>query len=374
MSPAMGVAAEDVIASENKKSLKVLDELFAALNVAPLGSEADSAALNIAHFINGAIEEHDAPTKFIELLRKQLTNKKDATARERALVTIKTIAENDVNPAVEPYLVKLLPNVLAAVGDKMTSVKKQAEEVSVAIVQAINPNAIKTILPAISNSITSAQKWQEKAAALKLVEILVQIAPSQLAIRLPEVIPTISGAMWDTKPEIKKTARATMKNVCSLIMNKDIERFIPELISCIADPTKVPETVHLLGATTFVQDVQAPTLAIMVPLLERGLAERETPIKRKAAVIVDNMCKLVEDPQIVAPFLPKLMPGLQKNYDNIADPEARKITLRGLDTIKRVGHVSQDGKIPEISNAGDPKVTLEILKHILPPKPNNVVE
>lgn len=63
MSPAMGIASEAVIASENKKSLKVLDELFAALSVSPLGSEAESAAKNLAHFINGPIEEHDAPTK-----------------------------------------------------------------------------------------------------------------------------------------------------------------------------------------------------------------------------------------------------------------------------------------------------------------------
>ena len=71
----------------------------------------------------------------------------------------------------------------------------------------------------------------------------------------------------------------------------------------------------------------------MVPLLDRGLAERETAIKRKSAVIVDNMCKLVEDPNIVAAFLPKLMPALQKNYDNLADPEAREKTKQGLDTL-----------------------------------------
>ena len=51
------------------------------------------------------------------------------------------------------------------------------------------------------------------------------------------------------------------------------------------------------------------TLSIMAPLLSRGLAERDTAIKRKAAVIVDNMCKLVESTnccsiygQIVARF------------------------------------------------------------------------
>lgn len=306
-------------------------------------------------------------------MKKQLASKKDANARERALITVTSIAEDDVNAAVEPYLVSILPDVLAAVGDKMVAVKKAAEAAAIQIVQSINPNAVKAVLPALSKSITTAQKWQEKLTALKCIEVLVKTAPAQLGMRLPEVIPTLSEAMWDTKPEVKKAAKVTMTNVCTLISNKDIDRFIPELVACIADPTRVPETVHLLGATTFVQDVQAPTLAIMVPLLERGLAERDTPIKRKAAVIIDNMCKLVEDPQIVAPFLPKLMPGLEKNFENIADPEARKVTRRGLDTLIRVGDV-KDGKIPEIKNHGSPAVILEILKSILSSKHQNVVD
>lgn len=170
--------------------------------------------------------------------------------------------------------------------------------------------------------------------------------------------------MWDTKPEVKKMAYGTMEKVCGLIVNKDIERFIPELIKCIAKPENVPETIHLLGATTFVTDVHEPTLAIMVPLLDRGLAERETAIKRKTAVIVDNMCKLVEDPNIVASFLPKLMPGLTKNFENLADPEAREKTRQGLDTLIRVGAVV-DGKIPEASHAGDLGTVIAHLKAIL---------
>ncbi|KAI6292433.1 translation elongation factor EF-3 [Pyricularia oryzae] len=158
--------------------------------------------------------------------------------------------------------------------------------------------------------------------------------------------------MWDTKKEVKEHAYKIMEKICSLIVNRDIERFIPELIKCIAKPENVPETVHLLGATTFVTEVTEPTLALMVPLLERGLQERETAIKRKAAVIVDNMCKLVDDPNIVAAFLPRLMPNLQKNFENMADPEAREKTKQGLDTLTRVGNVV-DGKIPERRNDGD---------------------
>ena len=78
------------------------------------------------------------------------------------------------------------------------------------------------------------------------------------------------------------------------------------------------------------------------------------------------MCKLVEDPQIVAAFLPKLMPKLQKNFDTLADPEAREKTRQGLDTLIRVGDV-KDGKIPEVSHAGDVATVSAILKQILEP-------
>jgi elongation factor 3 len=58
--------------------------------------------------------------------------------------------------------------------------------------------------------------------------------------------------------------------------------------------------------------VEAPPLAIIVPLLVRGLRERTTAIKRKSCVIIDNMAKLVDNPADAAPFLPKLIPELEK--------------------------------------------------------------
>lgn len=353
---------------ENAASIKVLDELMAKLNISKDQADINAATGSLATFINGDIETKDAPTKTVEALKKQLGNKKDANARERALNAIQAIAEHsETSAAVEPYLVVLLSAVLAAVGDKMVPVKNAATAAALSIVKAVNANAVKAVLPPIINSILTAQKWQEKMVGLDCIEALVVSAPTQLALRVPDLIPVVSESMWDTKPEVKKKAYGTMEKVCGLIVNKDIEKFIPELIKCIAKPENVPETVHLLGATTFVTDVHEPTLAIMVPLLDRGLAERDTAIKRKAAVIVDNMCKLVEDPNIVASFLPKLMPGLTKNYENLADPEAREKTKQGLDTLIRVGAVV-DGKIPEVSHAGDVATVKAILSDVLSSK------
>ncbi|KUL87021.1 hypothetical protein ZTR_05698 [Talaromyces verruculosus] len=367
--PAVDVSSVPAISGkETANSVAVVESLIQNLSISKTPDEANTHANNLATLLNGPIEEKTVPLKAVESLKKQLANKKDANARERAVEAIRAIAEHSsVAPGVEPHLVTLLGPTLNAVGDKMTNVKNAAQVAAISLVKAINPNATKAALPFIIKSILSAQKWPEKMTGLQCVEALVETAPAQLAFLVPDLIPVVSESMWDTKPEVKKAAYGTMEKICGLIVNKDIERFIPELIKCISKPENVPETVHLLGATTFVTDVHEPTLAIMVPLLERGLAERETAIKRKSAVIVDNMCKLVEDPQIVASFLPKLMPALNKNYETLADPEAREKTKQALDTLIRVGDV-KDGKIPEVSHAGDVATVSAILKEILEPK------
>lgn len=59
------------------------------------------------------------------------------------------------------------------------------------------------------------------------------------------------------------------------------------------------------------QTVNFAALSVMSPLLVRGLGERATATKRQCARIIENMTKLVDEPQDVAPFLPKLLPLLE---------------------------------------------------------------
>ncbi|KAF6060572.1 ABC transporter family protein [Candida albicans] len=342
-------------ASESKYSTEVLSELLSKLQVA---DNKDEAASNISTFLNSSIVEHDVPVEFFEDLKKQIQSK-DAKVSLAALDAYKHIAStNGLSPSVEPYVVDLVSEVAVKAGDKNKDVQTAASDALLAIASAITPTAVKAILPKLIDNLTNTNKWTEKVAILRAVSQLVDTAKAQIALRMPELIPVLSESMWDTKKEVKEAATATMTKSTETIDNKDIEKFIPQLISCIAKPTEVPETVHLLGATTFVSEVTMATLSIMAPLLSRGLAERDTAIKRKAAVIVDNMCKLVEDPQIVAPFMDKLLPGLKNNFANMADPEAREVTQRALNTLRRVGAVGENDSIPEVSTAGDIDVTL----------------
>ncbi|RUP48432.1 armadillo-type protein [Jimgerdemannia flammicorona] len=302
----------------------------------------------------------------LSTLPAQLNNKKDAKAREAALTTIAALTANHEN---EPYLLALLPTILELLADKQASVRTAASVASNAIVHSLNPNATKTLLPTLYAGIEYSRKWQTKNGTLTLISVLVKTAPQQIIHHIPEIIPLVSECMWDSKDEVRVSAKATMTTVCGLISNKDIEQFIPALISCIANPEEVSSCIRKLGATTFVQAVEAPTMVIMVPVLSRGLNERQNAIRRLTAVIIDNMSKLVESPSIAAPFLPKLLPGLKKLEDEVADPECRTVVAKAYATLLRVSGADKDGNIKEAAveaKLSEEDVT-ESLKAILKP-------
>ncbi|KAL4941911.1 hypothetical protein BDV06DRAFT_193385 [Aspergillus oleicola] len=391
--PAVDVASVPAVsAKETAQSVAVLEDLFKNLNVSSSPDEVNAATQNIAHLLSGPIPEQALPLKAVELLKKQLAEKKDGAARVRALHAIRDIASHaTIAPAVEPHLITLLAPILELSGKKSSKAApgevETAKDAALAIVKGVNGNAVKLIVPTIIASLHDKTTAKEKEHALDCLEELIVSSPAQLTFRIPDLIPPLSEALHtDVRDKVKshdaqpakpaskgKPAQdaqpakvGTMERLCGLIGNKDIERFIPALVDCIANPENVPETVHLLGATTFVSDVTGPTLAIMTPLLNRGLAERETAIKRKSCVIIDNMCKLVDDPQIVAPFLPQLLPRLKEI--EIADPEAAGKLQQALDTLRRVGDVGPNDKIPEVSTAGDISTVSAILKDILSEK------
>lgn len=70
-------------------------------------------------------------------------------------------------------------------------------------------------------------------------------------------------------------------------------------------------TVRVLQ-TTFVNSVDAPSLALLVPIVHRGLRERSAETKKKAAQIVGNMSSLVSEHKDMLPYLGLLLPEVKK--------------------------------------------------------------
>ncbi|KAH8098605.1 protein kinase regulator [Aureococcus anophagefferens] len=238
-----------------------------------------------------------------------------------------------------PWILANYAAVLEACGSKKGPVKAAAKAALAACVPVLPAEAAPLELPCLFKAMAVEQQWPARVAALERLTALCALAPKQVAACLPGVVPEVTPCLWDTKKEVAAAAKAAMTACFGLCGNRDVEPVLPKLISAAVRPKEVPECVHSLAATTFVQSVDAPTLAVVVPLLSRALGERgagATALKRQAALIICNMSKLVDDARDAAPFLPKLLPGLVKLADEMSDPEAREVCERSVELMKRL--------------------------------------
>merc|ERR1712232_1228085 len=96
------------------------------------------------------------------------------------------------------------------------------------------------------------------------------------------------------------------------------------IVKAQAAAKNVPECVEELAGCIFVQNVEAPALAVITPVLIRGLNERSEQTKRRCCVIVDNMCKLIDDLREGTPLLAEVQRLVRKAAEAMSDPESRE--------------------------------------------------
>jgi elongation factor 3 len=272
----------------------------------------------------------------MEKVKELAEMKKKPGGREGAAGICQAIATKSYVSA-EPYLIAALPLILELCADKMKFVGELAQKVVKQIVENINPYMSPTVVPMLMEQMGNEQKWQTHVAALQGLGYMMLAAGEVLSTLMYIIVPKVAAMMWEMKQEVKDAATQCLQDVCGCIDNRDIEPFVPALISCINHPEEVPECIHLLAATTFVQTVDGAALSIVVPLITRAFTEKSTAIIRLTAVIVENMSKLVDEPTDAECFLGKVYEEVKSAAENISNPEARSVCVRGLqnlDTIK----------------------------------------
>ena len=85
------------------------------------------------------------------------------------------------------------------------------------------------------------------------------------------------------------------------------------------EPVKFTEqALDELVSTSFINEVDLSTLGLLVPILTKGMREKKIAVKRRAALVIGNMCKLVNDPRTAAEFYPILKPILERGIDEIS--------------------------------------------------------
>ena len=161
--------------------------------------------------------------------------------------------------------------------------------------------------------------------------------PTVVNRNLPEMILKLIEMSSDVKKEVKEQVKIAFDEICKTIVNVDIIKIIPTILQAYMDPVKYTEkALDILIGTTFINDVDLSTLGLLVPILTKGMRERKVVIKRRAALVIGNMCKLVNDPRTAALFYPILKPVLDKGFEEIAVEEVRKVCAESVETLERV--------------------------------------
>jgi elongation factor 3 len=257
----------------------------------------------------------------------------DAAAVNESLTVIKTLCEG-VEQWIEPYTVTHLPLIMDAFANPKTA--DAALAAGNAILHKSSANSIRTVTSLIYEAFTS-MKWQTKKGALVLLGALASHHPVVVQRNLPEMILKLIDMSSDVKKEVKEQCKVAFTELCGTIQNVDVIPIIPKVIAGYMDPVKQTENaLDALIATTFINDVDVPTLGLLVPILTKGMRERKVVIKRRAALVIGNMCKLVNDPRTAAQFNPILKPVLERGIDEIAVDEVRKVCQDSLNTLSKV--------------------------------------
>lgn len=323
-------------------------KIASSISLASMGS---NSALNT--MANG---DGDSFTNMTDSKRGKET---PADAREGSLLILRALLQICGKKA-EPFVVPLLAPVLDESSSSNSAVRQASEDTAKTIIAKVNPRAVPRLVCPVLFAAIKSPEWRVKVAALECITQLSSVAPVQVCKLLPQIIPNVTDTVWDTKTQVSKAATNCLHVACNTNINPDVKPAIPAVVNAIAKPTETNKAVEELMATTFVATVDASTLAILCPVLSRGLKEKLAIHKRSCCLVIQNMSKLVETPEAVAPFGPLLVPDLKKVAENVQFEEIRDTALAALRTLtKALGHASIDDAISTIMEEESKRVAEE---------------
>lgn len=146
----------------------------------------------------------------------------------------------------------------------------------------------------------------------------------------PQVVQKLEEVLSDAHPKVQAAASGALTNVGLVIHNPEVKSLVPDLIAAIQKPGQsVKAVLEMLLATTFVNTIDSPSLALIVRVIYRGLRDRQGDIKKKAARIVGNMGSLINEPRDLEPYVDLLLEPLkQALLDPL--PEVRATCARAI--------------------------------------------
>lgn len=261
------------------------------------------------------------------LSAKELSTQIDGIENVKALI-------KNFNVSNEPELIALIPYLLESGSNKTHQLN--IESIFNDLISVLNPYAFESVYREISKVFTGV-KSQSKVLGLKVICQYSIIHPSIIASNLYLIIESLIDLVSDIKKEVKVAVQECWVAICATIENVDIQPIINTMIEGYMNPsTKTENSLEVLASTPFVNDIDIPTLSLLIPMLVRAMRENKVVCQRKAAVVMDTLCKLIKNPVYARIFYNKLTWILDKGINEIAIEEVRNVCTRSKATLNKV--------------------------------------
>jgi elongation factor 3 len=258
---------------------------------------------------------------------------KDLSAQTDGLDQTKILIKG-FDVSIEHQLISLIPNILDLGSDKTHQI--DIEWICTEIVRLVNPYAFESVFREIT-TVFSQVKFQAKVLGLNMIRQYAKQHPTVVASNLYLIIESLISLSSDIKKEVKMAVQDCWKDVCETIENVDIKPIIPVMIDGYMNPaTKTEHALEVLASTPFVNDIDIPTLSLLIPILVRAMREKKVVCQRKAAVVMETLCKLIKNPVYARIFYDKLTWILDKGINEIAIEEVRNVCTRSKATLNKV--------------------------------------
>ncbi|SPO29720.1 related to translation activator GCN1 [Ustilago trichophora] len=325
---------------------RLFDSLFRELTDGAKYAGRRGAAYGLAGLVMGrgigSIKEFDVMNK----LSEAFDDAKNPTRRQGVMFAYETLTLT-LKRLFEPYIIGILPHMLAGFGDVSSDVREATQDAAKAIMQNVSGHCVKIILPTLLSGLDEKQ-WRTKKGAIELLGAMAYCAPKQLSLSLPTVIPRLSEVLTDSHTQVRTAANKSLKQFGEVINNPEIKQLVPVLLKALIDPnTKTGAALKGVLETSFVHYIDSPSLALVIPIIDRGLKERSATIQKDAARIVGNLAGLTDSKDFV-PYLGKLIPMVRVVLISPV-PEARAVAAKALGTlVERLGEVHFVDLVPSL--------------------------